>query len=806
MRKLLLLPCLFVSQALLASESIWTDVELSYQFRGAHTSASTYHKARRLKLNSDALLEILTKNDRPLLDSPLIELPLSNGEQMIFKFEPTQVMMPELAKRFPDIKTWKIYNPENPAINGRIDMSPHGFHALINTADGDRIFIDPESNDRESLYTSLSRRANTDSIHSDFQCGVHKDSALHAKPELPDTTTSPKSLNNPADPLVTYRLAVAATGEYTQLVGGSKSSAMAAIVTTVNRLNQVYERDLSIHFQLISNNDDLIYTSPTSDPYSNEDASAMVDENIININSVIGSENYDLGHVFGTGSTGGLAFLSSACGTYKAGGVTGSNSPSGDAFNIDYVAHEIGHQLGASHSFNGLQLNCSAGNRAPNSAVEPGSGSSIMAYAGICGTDNLQTHSDAFFHSNSIQQIFNFTRRDGGSSCGTTFDTSNNKPTVDAGSNYTIPAQTPFYLRGTSSDLDADILSHSWEQTDTGSAGGLYTDLGSNPLFRTWPPIAETVRYFPKLDDLLADTTSKGETLPTTNREMNFNLLVRDNNGGVSQDSTTISVIDTGMPFAVTSPNGEATLSSGQSLAIAWDVASTNAPPINCSSIGIKLLQRNGSTTELLASTPNDGAETVIIPSSIVSINNARIKISCNNNVFFAISKGDIDILGGDPILSVNSPSITEEDSGTHNLSFILTLSAAASENVIIDYEITDKSTSAILQRGQTYIEKGSKNISIQLPVAGDTLFETNQLIELTIRKPSNAQFVTGGTVLKTEGLIIDDDTVIAANPVGTSNTSIPSTGNSGGGSTGLLSLLSLMLIMARRRGLQRIQ
>ena len=806
MRRLILLPCLFVSQILVADEQLWTDIEPSYQFRSASAKVGTFHKARKLKLNSAALIQQLTNVDKSILEGDIIELPLADGTQMLFKFEPSKVMAPELAARYPGIKTWRIYNPENPAVTGRIDIGPQGFHGLINTADGDRIFIDPENNDGDEIYTSLSRRSNQDSIDNDFQCEVHQDSAIQAKPELTFPSTTYKTLSNPADSLLTYRVAIATTGEYTQLFGGSKEDAMAAIVTTVNRLNQVYERDLSIHLQLVGNNDDLIYTNPNSDPYTNEDASAMVDENIININSVIGNDNYDLGHVFGTGNTGGLAFLDSACGTYKAGGVTGSNSPSGDAFNIDYVAHEIGHQLGASHTFNGHQLNCSAGNRAGNTAVEPGSGSSIMGYAGICGTDNLQTHSDAFFHTASINQIFNYTRNSGGSKCGTVYETTNNKPTVNAGSDYTIPASTPFMLMGETSDADDDSLLHSWEQIDTGSAGGLYTDLGSNPLFRIWPPVSGITRFFPALADELSGTTSIGEILPTTTRTMNFNLLARDNNGGVGHDQMKVNVVNTGLPFAVTSPSKDMTLSAGQTLPVTWDVAETNLSPINCSSVAIKLLENNGSMIELLASTSNDGAEMVTIPSDVVSIIDAHLKVACNDNIFFAVSRGQIQILGGSPILSANSPSITEEDTGTRNLSFILTLSAFASENVIIDYEITDQSTDVMVQRGQTFIAKGSRNVSIQVPVAGDTLFEDNQIFELAIDKPANAQFVSGSSSLTTQGIIIDDDTVIAANP-GTNTDSSTATSSAsssgGGGSMGLFSLLSIFLLVIRRHGLR---
>jgi len=803
MSKILLLPCLFISHSLVANEALWTDIEQSYQFRSNHAIEGTAHTARRLKLNIEQLQANLDPATTPenLLEGALLELPLPDGRFMKFHYEPTQVMAPALAQQFPNIKTWRIYNPENPAISGRIDIGPHGFHGLINTVDGDRIFIDPDPATESHLYTSLSRRANEVSVKTDFQCKHHHHNerpSFAAKPEIPSIANY-KSLNNPADALITYRLAVAATGEYTQMMGGSKEKALAAIVTTVNRLNQVYERDLSLHLQLIANNDKIIYTSASTDPYTNEDAVAMVDENIININSVIGNSQYDIGHVFGTGNTGGLAFIKSTCGLYKAGGVTGSNSPSGDAFNIDYVAHEIGHQLGGSHTFNGHQLNCSAGNRTASTAVEPGSGSSIMAYAGICGTDNLQTHSDAFFHSSSIAQIKQYTRHGSGANCGTRYQVENNKPTVDAGADFTIPAQTPFVLTGNAQDEDQDSLLHSWEQTDTGSAGGLYTDLGNNPLFRIWPPTTNTHRFFPRLSDLLNQTKTVGETLPSTDRSMNFNLLVRDNNGGLEHDAMAITVVNTGTPFSVISQATETSLSAGQSVLVDWEVAGTREPPINCKYVTVKLLEESGTSTLLLDKTSNDGSERVTIPTTAVSLHDSHIAVQCHDNIFFAVSKGNVHVLGGDPILSANSPSITEENSGSRNLSFILSLSAKATNNVIIDYHINDHANGTTIQRGQVVIVKGSQTVSIHVPIPGDTIYEQNQLIELTISKPVNAQFANAGHELKVIGTIIDDDTVIAANPELPVTSTSPNT-NSGGGSTGLLSLLALLLLPLRYR------
>jgi len=759
---------------------------------------SPHHEQRYLQVNLPALTQRLTT---AVSSGEYVELPLPDGSQMRFKLEISTVMAPELAQRYPEIRTWKIVNPDNPAISGRIDLTPNGFHGLINTPDGKRIFIDPNGDLKLNQYVSR----NSNSAHSEdstFNCKIHGDSSalipLHSPVQLAKRLAS-----RAADSFRTYRIAIATTGEYSQLFGGTKGDALASVVTTVNRLNQVFERDLSVHLELVKNNDSILYTSPSADPYSNEDASAMVEENIVNINAIIGSDNYDIGHVFGTGNTGGLAFLNSACGTYKAGGVTGSNSPTGETFNIDYVAHEIGHQLGASHTFNGHQLNCSAGNRESDTAVEPGSGSSIMGYAGICGTDNLQSNSDAFFHSVSINQIKTYTQNSSGASCGVLSLQDNNDPTVSAGANYTIPAETPFKLTGVTSDIDADPVLHSWEQVDIGSSGGLHSDLSDNPLFRTWPPVSSRSRFFPRLIDLFNNTTTLGELLPTTDRTMNFTLLTRDNNGGIAQDNALLTVVNTGNPFAVLSQSTPITLSASQSIDVSWDVANTTAAPIFCSRVDIGLIDVSGMLTPLALNTPNDGAHTLIIPSDVVRVQDAHLQVSCVNNVFFAVSKGKIDVLGGFPVISVNAPSIAEEDAGIRNLTFILSLSATASENIEINYEVTDLASSAVVEQGTAVITQGTSTANIQIPVAGDTLDESNQTLNLSLQKPANAQFANESSLLTSQGTIIDDDTTtIAANPE--PDVVTPPNNSGGGGSLGLFSILGLLLLSIRRKTILR--
>ncbi|WP_241006256.1 reprolysin-like metallopeptidase, partial [Aeromonas media] len=345
---------------------------------------------------------------------------------------------------------------------------------------------------------------------------------------------------------------------------------------------------------------------------------------------------FDIGHVVNTGG-GGLAGLGVLCTAEKSAGMTGSPDPVGDAFFIDYVAHEIGHQFGADHTFNGTTGSCGGGNREASQAWEPGSGSSIMAYAGICGEENLQANSLPYFHSKSIEQMRAHMATV--ASCGTPQRLTNNAPQVAAGNDYVIPANTPFVLKGAGADLDQDPLSYTWEQIDLGTESfsvASMVDDGSRPLFRFVAPTGVPERTLPSLPSLLTNTLAKGEAWPATNRELNFRLTARDGKGGVSSDDMKIQVVNTGSAFRLTSPL-VTPLGAGQTQTIGWDVAGTNAAPINCSKVDLSLTRDEGLSWTLLASgQPNSGSASVTIPAG--NDGTARLKVACSDNLFFAIS------------------------------------------------------------------------------------------------------------------------------------------------------------------------
>ena len=442
---------------------------------------------------------------------------------------------------------------------------------------------------------------------------------------------------------------MAATGEYTTFHGGTVSQGLAAIVTAMNRVNGVYIKDLCIRMTLIANNDLIVYTNSSTDPYTNSNGGAMLSQNQNNLDNVIGSANYDIGHVFSTGG-GGVAFLRCVCVPgIKAQGVTGLPQPTGDPFYIDYVAHEVGHQYGGNHTFNSEASACGGGNRNAGTAWEPGSGSTIMAYAGICGSHNLQNNSDDYFHTGSFSEIQQFIQFGTGNSCAVITNSGNTPPSITMPSGgWVLPVRTPFQLTGTATDAETpNSLTYCWEEMDIGPPGSPNSPSGDAPIFRSFKPDTSGTRYFPKLSNILNNTQTIGEILPTYSRNLTFRLTVRDNNataGGVNNEIIFFTVDAAAGPFLVTYPNSAVTLNSNVPQTITWDVANTNAAPVNCANVNIKLSTDGGLTfpVTLAAGTPNDGSQSVTLP----SINNttARIKIEAVGNVFFDLSNTNFTI------------------------------------------------------------------------------------------------------------------------------------------------------------------
>jgi len=651
---------LLTSQSAFATDALWTTAAAS------KSSASTVKHL--LELNPSLLQEVLA--NAPLKSSGLpgvkINVPLTNGETVELELFESPIMAPELAEKYPEIKTFKGFGESS--VSARFDFTESGFRGVV-FSDGETYYFDPASDAgaasetplryqryARSEYVAQSDDENSTDSHAAksssnaFTCTVldsqASDTASITSGDF-DSGELRSALRTSVSgaTLHTYRLAVAATGEYTQFHGGSVSSSLGAVVTAVNRINEIYERELSVRFTLVGNNDQLIFTNGSTDPYSNNDGFAMLSENTSTINATIGSGNYDIGHVFSTGG-GGIAQLRAPCGIYKAEGVTGSPSPTNDSFWVDYVAHEIGHQMGANHTFNGTAGSC-GGNRASSSAYEPGSASTIMGYAGICGSDNIAYNSDDYFHARSQEEIASFTSGSG-NSCGTHNSTGNQVPVVDAGNEFTIPQQTPFVLTGSAIDNDGDSLTYNWEQYDLGASSAPGVDNGSGPIFRSFQALSTGVRTLPKMSTLINNTSpTLCSVLPSTSRVLDFRLTVRDGRGGVANDDTRIQVTANAGPFVITSPNSNLNWTGGTLQQVLWNVADTDQFPINCANVDILFSADNGQTfsNTLLSAAANDGSASVLVPNADVA--QARIKVACSDNIFFDISDTALTVTEG---------------------------------------------------------------------------------------------------------------------------------------------------------------
>ena len=566
----------------------------------------------------------------------VLPFPTATGHLQRFSVQPAATLHPDLAKKFPTIQTFEGVGLDDPTATIRFEITPNGFSGMIwSTQQGTQVIQALDSEQENRQYIVFSKKSVSRSHKNHFNCQTdHIDQANIIAGQVS------RSRNNDGF-LRRYRLALAVTGEYTTLYGGTKAGAMAAMATTINRVNGILKRDVAVELQLVANNDQIIFTNAATDGYTNNDSGKLLDENQLNVDNIIGNNNYDIGHVFSTGN-GGVAYLGSVCASnIKAGGVTGSQLPQGDAFDVDYVTHEIGHQLGANHTQNN---DCSS---TFATSFEPGSGSTIMGYAGIC-FPNVQTNSDDYFHSISIDQIKGFVAgsADG---CAIKIPLNNNAPSVSAGLDYTIPHSTPFELTGTATDADNDGLTYAWEQMDNTPAPmpPLATS-DKGPAFRSLAPVNSPIRQFPAKGATKNHTPSTWEVLSSVSRDMKFRLTVRDNfsgGGNVTHDEMVLTIADNAGPFKVASPNGGEVLAAGIPHTLTWDVSGSNQAPVNCTAVDIFLSTDGGETYPIVLAenVPNDGSADISFQNTMVTAN-ARIKIKGHGNVFFDVSDTNFQI------------------------------------------------------------------------------------------------------------------------------------------------------------------
>ncbi len=646
------------------------------------------------QLDINGLKSVLAKAPKRLAarekSEIIISFPNSEGKLENFKVRENSNFDPQLAAKYPDIKSYVGEGLDDSNSTVYFSISPLGLSSMEIYGDKSAVFIEPYTKDLSS-YVVYKKSDKKDNLNT-FECTVIdvaqkgiSTSALEARPNADDAK------------LRTFRLALSSTGEYTTYFGGTKALALAAMNNTMTRVNGVFEKDFAARMVLIANNDAVIYTNASTDPYSA--AAQMSNWNSqlqSTLTSVIGEANYDVGHLFGASGGGGNAgCIGCVCvNGSKGSGYTSpaDGIPSGDNFDVDYVAHELGHQFGGNHTF-------SMSNEGTGVNMEPGSGSTIMGYAGITSQD-IQPHSDSFFHAISIQQITNNIKA---KTCPVSTSTGNTIPTADAGLDYTIPKSTPFMLTGTGTDANGDSLTYIWEQIDnasssqTGASSAASATKASGPTFRSWTPTTSPVRYFPRMASVLAGaTTTAGseinvEALSSVARSLNFRFTVRDNRAGGSgnnSDDAKVTVNATSGPFIITSQGSATTYTGGSSQNVTWNVAGTTANGVNAANVDILWSTNSGTTwTTLLAGTPNDGSQAVTIPN--VSTTTGRIMVKGSNHIFFDVNNANISVNAGSGSTDTVAPTAPAlSASGTTSTSTNLSWSGATDAVGVTGYDV----------------------------------------------------------------------------------------------------------------------
>ncbi len=575
-------------------------------------------------------------------NSRVVYFPNSDGEYVAFRVTETPVLAPALAAKYPAIKSYSGYSLSGNEQEIRFSLSHKGIQSMITDShQGKRVFMHKTNSDQYLVYTrdSFSKR------DQDFVC--------ETKDAIADKGGF--SALRPVDGQVlrTYRFAVSASGEYTAHHGGTVADALAAINATVTRINAVFEADLAVRLEVIADNDKVIYTDSDTDPYTGnfnaEAQNTLTDE--------IGEANYDIGHLFHKGPDGGNAgFIGRICvDGSKGSAYSAAQVPEGDFFDLDFVAHEVGHQLGANHTW-------SFESEGSQVQAEPASGTTIMGYAGITGNNNVALHSDDYFHYYSILQIITNLES---KACGTEVALTNNPPVIDPVPDYIIPKSTAFVLTGNATDPDAaDVLTYTWEQIDDGvvTQGTFGPTNPSGANFRSRKPKTDPSRYFPQLPSVVAGQltqTTPGvneawETVSSIERSMNFALTVRDNavgGGQVTTEFAKVQTVNAAGPFAVTSQASGGSVVAGEVEEIRWEVANTNLAPINTETVAIYLSTDGGSSFPLLLAEGvlNDGVHELIVPG--VATSQARIMVKAEDNIFFAVNTTNFAIVESSVVL-----------------------------------------------------------------------------------------------------------------------------------------------------------
>jgi len=636
--------------------------------RGELITLSTTSMRSYYKLDINQIREQLKnavemgENAKPVV----VSIPTLDGKVQKFNVFSFPVVVKELADQY-QLGSYIGTAVDDPAQYIRFSVAPNDFQSML-FKNGNYEFVEPVDKST-GLYAVHPKTEK--SGDKPFICSTTESpSAVKEVQSLYDNgktfTHQPGTFNKSSDKKYrTMRLVVSVTGEYTTYFGGVPG-ALAQINATLTRVNGVFEKDFALHLNLQSY-PGIIYADAATDPYSDASVgTASANSNnaqgwniqlqqTLSVN--VGSANYDIGHLFGASGGGGNAgCIGCVCvdptGTpatslskQKGSGFTspGNAIPSGDSFDIDYVAHEMGHQLGANHTFShaieGTGVN-----------MEPGSGSTIMGYAGITGaTTDVQAHSDAYFHKASIGQVqtnLSLSTK----TCDVETSVANNPPTIAALPSYTIPNKTAFVLTASATDPENDPMTYTWEQVDSGSTSAQTinnTNLGTTTYgasFRSFTPTTSPTRYFPKFSSVLAgvldNSLNTWESTSQVARSSNFAVTVRDNNANAAQQQTNVAqqaiTVGSDGPFQITTGYLYSNVASN----LTWDVVNTSSAPYNVSNVKIDYSTDNGvNWTVLSASSTNNGTASIAALPTSLNGQTIVVRVSSIGNVFYAIKK-----------------------------------------------------------------------------------------------------------------------------------------------------------------------
>lgn len=691
-RLLFLLACLMTSYTGFSQKNFWektTKESSSTAQRFQRTTIPSKFEVFALDLQGfkSELRQAPKRETSNSLSTVILNFPNAEGELEAFRIYEAAVMHPDLQTQFPAIKSYVGVGVENRTSMVRFSTTLFGVHAMLFAGDREVNYIDTYTNDLNQyiVYSRKNIQADTN-----FSC-LTEDKTVEEVDGVHFSPRNNNSIESNTGIFRTYRLALACTAQYSAFhinqagltisspIALRQEAVLSAMNITMTRVNGIYERDMSLTMQIIPENLNIVFINPefpnNNLSNSNNSGGALLNQIQSVVNNGVGFDSYDIGHVFSTGG-GGVAQLGSPCTTDKARGVTGQGSPVGDPFDVDYVAHEMGHQFGATHTQNN---NCQ---RTSSTAVEPGSASTIMGYAGICAP-NVQNNSDAYFHAVSLAQMDNFVAGTG--NCSNNITNNNNAPVIQPIQNYVIPRSTAFVLEGNATDADGDALTYSWEQTNNGIANQppTPTDAANGPRFRSRNPSTSPNRYMPFMTTILSGSTSNTwEVVPSVGKTMNFSLLVRDNavpNGGqTARANMTVTTVAGAGPFIVTAPNTNVSWAAGSNQNVTWDVAGTTANGVNTPYVDIYLSTNGGSGFPVLLASkvPNDGSEVITVPNNVGTTN--RIMVKGHGNIFLDVSNTNFAITAPSSTMAIafngtegeQNKSVCQGSNAVYNLAY----------------------------------------------------------------------------------------------------------------------------------------